>query len=94
MQKNTKIKGKYRADEQFQGQGKWYKGTIMKAYTDESGNTRYDVEYDDGDIEDGMKSENVRRQKASKEERRQEEEKREKIIKLQEKRQRAKNKAR
>lgn len=90
----TKIKGKYRADEQFQGQGKWYKGTIMKAYTDESGNTRYDVEYDDGDIEDGMKSENVRRQKASKEERRQEEEKREKIIKLQEKRQRAKNKAR
>lgn len=90
----TKIKGKYLADEQFEGKGKWYKGKITKTYTDEAGNTRYDVEYDDGDTEEAMKPENVRRQKASKEEDKQQEEKKLKIAKMQEKRQKARNKAR
>lgn len=94
LQVGTKIKGKYKADEQFEGKGKWYEGLITSASTDEAGNIRYDVKYVDGDVEEAMKPENIRRQNSSKEKKRTEEEKQRKIIKLQEKRQRAKNKAR
>ncbi len=94
LEVGTKIKGKYLADQQFEGKGKWYKGKITKCYTDEAGNTLYDVEYDDGDTEEGMKPENIRRQKASEDEAKALEEKKRKISQLQEKRQKAKNKAR
>ena len=90
----TKIKGKYRADEQFEGKGKWYKGKIIKVSSDEAGNTIYDVEYDDGDVEEKMKPVNIRRQKSSQDEKQQQDEKRKMISKMQEKRQKAKDKAR
>jgi len=90
----TKIKGRYRADEQFEGKGKWYKGTIMKSYNDEAGNTLYDIEYDDGDAEEAVTPENIRLQKSSTDEKCLEAVKKQKIQKLQEKRQKAKDRAR
>lgn len=91
----TKIKGKYRAEEQFEGKGKWYKGKITKAYADEAGNSIYDIEYDDGDVEEAMKPKNIRLQKkSSQDEKEQHDRKRKMIAKMQEKRQKAKDKAR
>lgn len=91
----TNIKGKYRADEQYEGKGKWYKGKIMKVSVDKkSGNTRYDVEYDDGDIEKNVKPENVRKQKKSRTEIEREEHEKTETMKLKAKRQKAKDKAR
>lgn len=60
----TRIKGKYRAEEQFEGKGRWYAGIVTKAYKDsESGDILYDVEYDDGDIETDMKQQNIKQLK-------------------------------
>ena len=91
----TRIKAKYRADEQFEGKGKWYKGKITQVSVDKkSGNTRYNVEYDDGDIEEDLKPENVRKQKNTREEIEKEEEEKTKEMRLRAKRQKAKDKAR
>ena len=91
----TMIKGRYRADEQYEGKGKWYKGTIKEVSVDKkSGNTRYDVEYDDGDIEENMKPENVRKQKKCKEAIEKEDEEKTQAMELRAKRQKAKDKAR
>jgi nucleolar protein 14 len=90
----TKIKGKYQAEQQFEGKGKWYKGEITKSYADEAGNTLYDVLYDDGDTEEGMKPENIRRQNLESDDEKKLEEKRIRIAKMQEKRYKAKQKAR
>jgi hypothetical protein len=91
----TNIKGRYRADEQYEGKGKWYKGKIMKVSVDKkSGNTRYDVEYDDGDIEKNVKPENVRKQKKSRTEIEREDDEKNETMKLKAKRQKAKDKAR
>jgi hypothetical protein len=88
------VKGKYLADQQLDGKGKWYKGTITKVSQDGSGNTLYDILYDDGDVEEGVKPEYVRRQKKDVEEARAEEAKRAQISKMSMKRQKAKQKAR
>lgn len=90
----TKIKGKYLANQQVDGKEKFYKGTVKKVTEDESGNTLYELEYDDGDIETNVKPENVRRQKASKDENKVEEEKKAKLAHIVKKRQKAKQKAR
>ena len=94
LEVGTKIKGKYLAHQQFEEKGKWYKGTIKAATEDDSGNTVYDVEYDDGDIEKGVSSENVRCQKETNEAQQEEEEKRVKLAKISKQRQKAKQKAR
>lgn len=90
----TKIKGKYNADQQMNGKGKWYKGTIKEVTEDVSGNTLYELEYDDGDIETGVKPGYVRRQNGLNEEEKAQLEKKAKLDKINKKRQKAKQKAR
>ena len=61
LKKGTKIKARFRADEQFQGKGKWYPGTITKVKKDaKTGDILYDVEYDDGDFEEGVKPQHIK----------------------------------
>ncbi len=90
----TKVKGKYLADQQFEGKSKWYAGAIQSITNDEKGNILYDILYDDGDVEQGVKPENVRRRKKSADEKKAEDEKQQKIVEISSKRQKAKQKAR
>ena len=94
LEVGTKIKGKYLADQQMAGKGKWYKGIIKKVTEGKDGNTLYELEYDDGDVETDVTPENVRRQKETSDEKKAEEEKRAKLAKMSSKRQKAKQKAR
>jgi nucleolar protein 14 len=55
-----RIRGNYRASEQYDGQEAWYEGKITKVHQQKDGRVTYDVEYDDGDFEDGMIPENIR----------------------------------
>ena len=64
----TKVRGNYHADEQFDGKENWFEGTVTNVTADSKGNTRYDITYNDGDFEEGMKPENVRRLRKTKEE--------------------------
>jgi len=58
---NTKVLANYRVDEQFENRAAWYHGIIRKVYCDESsGNVLYDVDYDDGDFEEGVRRENIK----------------------------------
>jgi hypothetical protein len=56
----TKVLAKYRADEQFDNRATWYQGVIRKVYRDDSGKVLYDVDYDDGDFEEGVRRENIK----------------------------------
>lgn len=55
-----RVKGNYRAEEQYDGNEAWYEGQILEVNTDKAGNVTYSVEYDDGDFESDMKPSNVR----------------------------------
>ncbi len=90
----TKVKGKYLADQQFEGKSKWYAGAIQSVTNDAKGNILYDILYDDGDVEQGVKPENVRRRKKSEGEKKAEDEKQQKIIEISSKRRKARQKAR
>ncbi len=59
LAEGTRIRGNYRAAEQFEGRENWYEGKITKVH-DSNGKVTYDVEYDDGDTEEGMIPKNVR----------------------------------
>jgi hypothetical protein len=54
LEVGTAVKANYRAKEQFEGRVTWYDGKIAAVHTDKAGNITYDVEYDDGDYEDGV----------------------------------------
>ena len=90
----TKVRGNYHADEQFDGKENWFEGTVTNVTTDSKGNTRYDITYNDGDFEEGMKPENVRRLRKTKEEKDEDREKAKTKKKLSAKKIKAKKKAR
>lgn len=90
----TRVKGKYRANEQFNDQADWYEGKVTQVNTDKAGNVSYDIEYDDGDFEEEMKPKNVRPIKKSKEVAKEEEAAKEEKVFVKRKRQKAKDKAR
>mmetsp|Transcript_24863 Transcript_24863/g.36768 ORF Transcript_24863/g.36768 Transcript_24863/m.36768 type:complete len:1065 (+) Transcript_24863:87-3281(+) len=94
LEVGTQVKGKYLADQQMDGKSKWYRGQIKSVKTDEAGNTLYDILYDDGDVEEGAKPENVRRRKESANEKKVEEEMKQKLAEISSKRRKAKQKAR
>ena len=95
LEVGTKVKGRYRAEEQFEGNASWYNGVISNVTINEkTGNVLYDIDYDDGDTEEGMKPENVKRLKKKKEDRKKEEEKKAEMEKLRKKKMKAKEKAR
>jgi len=100
----ARIKGRYKADEQYMGMASWYNGKVVRVTKDKAGNVLYDVEYDDGDCEEGMRPENVKPLKSNKNISREEDEdededdedakKKAEIEKLKKKRSKAKHKAR
>jgi nucleolar protein 14 len=90
----AKVKGAFRAKEQFAGHITWYNGVVKKVYkrkdTQKGSNAvsyTYDVEYDeDDDFEEGMESKYVKARKKTEQET--------KAVKLTKKRQKAKEQAR
>ncbi|KAL3796535.1 hypothetical protein ACHAW5_004437 [Stephanodiscus triporus] len=69
------VQGNYHADEQYGKRATWYNGTITSIRQDDDGKFVYDVAYEDGDFEEGMKAENVRSRPLSKKEKAAEKEK-------------------
>ena len=61
LEVGTKVKGNYHAEEQFDGLENWHEGEISNVTTDKKGNTLYDVTYNDGDFEEGMKRKHIKR---------------------------------
>lgn len=60
LSEGARIRGNYRAEEQFEGRENWFEGKITKVHESSTGAITYDVEYDDGDTEEGMTTKNVR----------------------------------
>mmetsp|Transcript_6817 Transcript_6817/g.19698 ORF Transcript_6817/g.19698 Transcript_6817/m.19698 type:complete len:981 (-) Transcript_6817:1779-4721(-) len=60
LSEGTRVRGHYRAAEQFEGRENWYEGTITKVHESSTGAITYDVEYDDGDTEENMIPKHVR----------------------------------
>ena len=60
MSEGTRIRGNYRAAEQFDGHQTWYEGVISRVNVQADGGVTYDVDYDDGDFEENMLPKNVR----------------------------------
>ena len=59
LSEGTRVRGNYRAAEQFEGRENWYEGKITKVH-ESNGSITYDVEYDDGDTEENIIPKNVR----------------------------------
>jgi len=59
LAKGSRIRGNYRAAEQFEGRENWYEGEITKVHESNRKFT-YDVEYDDGETEENVIPKNVR----------------------------------
>jgi nucleolar protein 14 len=59
LTEGTRVRGNYRAADQFEGRQNWYEGKIIKVH-ESNGNVTYDVEYDDGDTEERVIPKNVR----------------------------------
>ena len=90
----TRVQGNYHAAEQFDAQEAWYDGVISRVHGQPDGTVRYDVDYDDGDYEENMLSENVRPVEKTEEEKSEFLEKTEKELEVQFKRNKARDKAR
>ena len=59
LSEGTRVRGNYRAAEQFKGRENWYEGKITKVH-ESNGSITYDIEYDDGDTEKNILPKNVR----------------------------------
>ena len=59
LTEGTRVRGNYRAADQFEGRENWYEGKITKVH-ESKGSVTYDVEYDDGDTEECVVPKNVR----------------------------------
>ena len=93
----TRIRGNYRAAEQYDGHESWYDGVITKVHEKTKNGTTtmlYDVEYDDGDFEEDMIRENLRIVEKTPEEKKATKEHAETEKAMLRKRQKAKQKAR
>ena len=55
-----KVRGNYRAAEQFDNHESWYDGVITKVHRFPDGSVKYDLEYNDGDTEEDMIPANVK----------------------------------
>jgi nucleolar protein 14 len=89
-----RVRGNYKAAEQYDGHESWYDGKITKVHTQKDGSVTYDVEYDDGDFEDGMIAKNVRPIEKTPEEKDDAKKQNENDLEMQLKRKLAKEKAR
>ena len=59
LSEGTRVRGNYRAAEQFKGRENWYEGKITNVH-EYNGSITYDIEYDDGDTEKNILPKNVR----------------------------------
>jgi nucleolar protein 14 len=91
---STRVRGNYRASEQYGGQESWYDGKITKVHEMKDGTIKYDLEYDDGDFEENMIPKYVRPIEKTPEEKEQLKANKENDKELQLKRKIAKEKAR
>ncbi|KAG7347806.1 Nop14-like family protein [Nitzschia inconspicua] len=89
-----RVRGNYRAAEQYDGHESWFDGKITKVHIQKDGSVKYDVEYDDGDFEVGMIPKNIRPIKKTPEEEEDAKKKKETDDEIQLKRKLAKEKAR
>ena len=94
LPEGTRVQGNYHAAEQFDSQHAWYDGVIKRVHVDAEGGVTYDVDYDDGDFEEGMIPANVRAIAKSEEQAEKEKEKSEKELEELFKRNKARDKAR
>jgi nucleolar protein 14 len=94
LPEGARVQGNYHAVEQFDSQEAWYDGTIKRVHKQSDGTAKYDIDYDDGDFEENMISENVRPVGKTQEEKTQIRGKTEEELELQFKRNKAKRKAR
>jgi nucleolar protein 14 len=62
----TRVSANYHASEQLEGYSAWYDGVIKRVYRDDDGSITYDIDYDDGDFEEGVEPKHVRLQNESK----------------------------
>ena len=90
----AKVTASYRAMEQYGGSESWFDGTVSAVKRDKAGNLSYDIEYDDGDFEEGVDPRHVRPVEKTDEEREKEDEKKAQEQALKRKKQKAKEKAR
>ena len=56
----TKVIANYRVAERLEEIDAWYEGTVSKVSEQENGEILYDIDYDDGDFEEGVLHENVK----------------------------------
>jgi len=98
LEVGMKVEGNFRAEDQFKGKATWYPGVIAKVIAGkESGDTTYAIDYDDGDHEYGVNPENIRLMKevsAKVESQDSDMSEGNRLVVLQKKRQKAKEKAR
>ena len=90
----TSVYASYRATEQFDGNESWFTGKIERVHRQDDGSYTYDVEYDDGDYEGGVKPSHIKVVEKSNEEMESEEAKTAAEDALKRKRRKAKEKAR
>jgi nucleolar protein 14 len=93
-----KVTASYRATEQYGGSESWFGGVIVAVHnnTVKDGTTAvtYDIEYDDGDLEEGVESRHVRPLDKTAEELEREASQKDQEVAIKRKRQKAKEKAR
>ena len=91
----AKVTASYHAKDQYDGDESWFGGTISRVVCDKQGNVvSYDIEYDDGDFEEGVEPQNVRPVDKTADELQKEADLKEQAAVLLRKRQKAKEKAR
>jgi hypothetical protein len=56
----TRVSANYRASEQLGGFSAWYDGAIKRVHRGEDRSVAYDIDYDDGDFEEGVEPRHVR----------------------------------
>lgn len=54
----TRIRANYHASEQIKGYSAWYEGVVSRVHQDD-GDVSYDIDYDDGDFEEGVEPQHV-----------------------------------
>jgi nucleolar protein 14 len=94
LEVGSRVTSSYRATEQYGGQESWFNGVILQVNANNDGSVTYNVEYEDGDFEDGVQSHHIRPIDKTKEELTKEAEKKAEEIAHKSKRLRAKDKAR
>lgn len=94
LAEGDRVQGNYHAAEQYHSNDAWYNGVIKSVHKQPDGSVTYDVDYDDGDFEEGMIAKYVRPAAKTEEEKTEKKEKTEQELEEQFRRNKARDKAR